>query len=94
MHWDFGVYNNMGPYVMTLPIKQFMKGYWYRLHFRADLIDLTERALRGFGQGNSAPRFSGFSNGKSLLQLRLVVFPSLGHQGSLPGATLREHPFH
>jgi hypothetical protein len=35
-----------------------------------------------------------FSNGKSLLQLRLVVFPSLGHQSSLPGGTLHEHPFH
>jgi hypothetical protein len=35
-----------------------------------------------------------FSNGKSLLQLRLVVFPSLGHQSSLPGGTLHERPFH
>ena len=35
-----------------------------------------------------------FSNGKSLLQLWLVVSPSLSHQGSLPGATLHEHPFH
>ena len=35
-----------------------------------------------------------FSNGKSLLQLPLVVFPSLGHQSSSPGGTLHEHPFH
>ena len=35
-----------------------------------------------------------FSNGKSLLQLRLAVFPSLGHQSSLPGGTLHERPFH
>jgi hypothetical protein len=31
---------------------------------------------------------------RSLLQVRLVVFPSLGHQGSLPGVTPLEHPFH
>ena len=35
-----------------------------------------------------------FSNGKSLLQVRLVVFPSLGHRGSLPGGTPHERPFH
>ena len=43
---------------------------------------------------DSAPRFFGFSNGKSLLQLWLVVSPSLSHQGSLSDATLHEHPFH
>ena len=37
---------------------------------------------------------AGFSPGKSLLQLWLVVSPSSGHQGSLSGATLHEHPFH
>jgi hypothetical protein len=35
-----------------------------------------------------------FSSGMSLLQVRLVVFPSLGHQGSLPGGTPHERPFH
>ena len=35
-----------------------------------------------------------FNSGMSLLQVRLVVFLSLGHQDSLQGGTLHEHPFH
>jgi hypothetical protein len=30
---------------------------------------------------------------RSLLQILLLVFPSLGHQDSLPGGVPREHPF-
>ena len=34
------------------------------------------------------------SSGRSLPQVWLVVFPSLGHQGSLLGGTPHERPFH
>ena len=34
------------------------------------------------------------SNGKSLLQQRLLEFPSSSRQGSLLGVIRHEHPFH